>query len=125
MEYGQEADRGHSFIMASIVLAVVSLMTIQFVILPFICGGLSILFALLSRGCMPKISGTGVTAIILSSFSMIFTVIAVIIAVRMLYFDPDMRQEVNKYSMQLYGQSFEDMLKDEFDFELPAISESK
>jgi len=122
MEYGQSYGKGQQFIMASFILAVLSLFTIQFVILPFVFGGLSILFALLSRGCLTQLAERGKAAIVISSVSMTITALIAVIAFQILFMDPAWRKQLNDYSTQIYGQSFDDLFQEAFDVELPDIS---
>ena len=114
MDYSGSYDKGRTFVTASITLAVLSLFTIQFVIFPFIFGGLSIIFALLSRGQLQKINGIGKTAVVLSSISMGITFFIAVMALQILLLNPAQREELNRYSIQIYGQTFDEMLKSAF-----------
>lgn len=111
MELEQETSR---FMKASIILSILAILTIQFVILPFIFGGLSIIFAILERGARKKFSSMNMMAIILSSSAMVVTVITVSFVMHTVMTNPSYRQQLNDYSKQIYGQTFDEMLNETF-----------
>lgn len=123
MEYTPANTKGKSLLTLSVFFAFMALLSIQYVILPFILGGLSILFALLSRGCMPNVSATGRIAITVSSVAMVLTVFVAAFAVRMVLTDSTVRKQVNDYSLMLYGQTFDDMIEETFHTKLPEPGE--
>lgn len=92
MEYQQQKENGQQFLILSMLLAILSFMTIQFVIFPFILGGLSILFAIIGRGSSEKISDRGKLSIVISVVSMVLTVVVTAFAVKMVFTDPALRQ---------------------------------
>ena len=125
MEYQQQIEKEHPFMVVSFVFALLSIMTIQFVIFPFILGGLSILFAILGRGGKEKIPPKGKVAITISSLSIILTVLATTLAITMIFTNPTMRQQLNDTSLQIYGETFDDAFKKSFGVELPPAKTQK
>lgn len=119
MEYQQKNQNGQQFFVLSMLLAILSFMTIQFVIFPFILGGLSILFAIIGRGSSEKIPDKGILSIVISIAAMVFTAVITAFAVKMIFTDANMRQQMNDYSMELYGETFDDMMKEGCGVELP------
>lgn len=119
MEYQQQVEKEHPFMVVSFVFALLSIMTIQFVIFPFILGGLSILFAILGRGGKEKITPKGKVAIAISTLSIVLTVFVTTLAITMIFTNPAMRQQLNDTSMQIYGETFDDTFKRSFGVELP------
>lgn len=119
MEYQQKEEKRRQLISSSLILAVLSLITIQLVIFPFIFGGLSILFAILGSGSNPKIPAKGKVAIVLSSLSIVLTITLSVFAIKMIFTNPAMRQQLNATSMQIYGESFDDAFEKSFGIELP------
>lgn len=77
------------------------------------------MFALLSRGCMTKVARAGRIAIAVSCASMVLTLLVVFFAIQTLLTNPSVRKQVNDYSMQIYGESFDDMVEEAFHTELP------
>ena len=124
MEYQQKVEKGHQFLALSLVFAILSFTTIQFVILPPIFGGLSILFAILGRGSNEKIPDKGKVSIAISSISIVLTFIITVFAVKMVFTDPAMRQQLNDTSMELYGVTFDDAFEESFGVELPPAKNS-
>lgn len=112
MEHQQTRDQGQHFLLFSLFFAIFSFLTIQFIILPFILGGLSILFAILGRGSSERLTDKGIVSIVISSMSIILTIMVTVMAVYMLFTDPATRQQVNDYSVELYGQTFDEMIKE-------------
>ena len=119
MEYQQKEEKRQQLIASSLILAVLSIITIQLVIFPFIFGGLSILFAILGSGSNPKIPTKGKVAIMLSSLAIVLTVTLSVFAIKMIFTNPAMRQQLNATSMQIYGETFDDAFEKSFGIELP------
>ena len=119
MEYQQKEEKRQQLIASSLILAVLSIITIQLVIFPFIFGGLSILFAILGSGSHPQIPTKGKVAIVLSSLSIVLTITLSVFAIKMIFTNPAMRQQLNATSMQIYGESFDDAFEKSFGIELP------
>ena len=119
MEHQQKSEKGQQFIACSFVFALLSILTIQFIVLPLIFGGLSILFALLGRGRSEEIPSKGKVAIVISSFAIVLTVFLTAVAINMIFTNPVMRQQLNDTSMQIYGETFDETFEKSFGVELP------
>ena len=119
MEHQQKSEKGHQFITFSFVFALLSILTIQFIILPLIFGGLSILFAILGRGHSEEISPKGKVSIVISSFAIVLTIFVTTLAITMIFTNPTMRQQLNETSLQIYGETFDDTFEKSFGYKLP------
>lgn len=103
------------FFIASLVLGIISILTICTVILPLICGGLSILFAILSHRKGEDLNGLALTGVICSSISMAFTIVTfalVLIQLPHNLKDEQYLEQLNTTSEALYGVTFEEMLEE-------------
>lgn len=78
-----------------------------------ICGGISIILALLSKGAEPKMHGNAKTGVIMAITGLVLNVV-IVSATLMLIFSPasspEYREEFNKTYEQLYGRSFDDTI---------------
>lgn len=115
---------GMAMATASLLLGLASFFTIMTVILPFICGGLSILFALLSKGYGKKLLTQAKIGIICGIGSLVMTVGILISSIALLLQNPDLligigqqydeliEDTYGESTEDIYGTSFEDMMKE-------------
>ncbi|MBR3684155.1 MAG: hypothetical protein IKL78_04705 [Lachnospiraceae bacterium] len=95
---------------AAMVLGIVTIVTAIFttVYIPFITGGLSIIFAVISRGEKRRFSSTALGGIF-SACVGIFINVAIIVGCFYLYnTDPQIREQVNEYIEQMTGQTLDE-----------------
>lgn len=110
--YGYQPQRSNAFIVLSLVMGLLAVTSCSFIFFACIFGGLSILFAILSKGndrhiqILPKIG-------IVSSVAGI--VLSVFVTAAAFYFvmnDTTFRKQLNETCEQIYGESFDDMLRE-------------
>lgn len=113
MEY-QTRPRKNSFATASMFLGIFALFTISTVFLPIILGALSILFGVLAHRKGQKLDIPSLTGFISSAVALVMTVFTIVSAFKMLptlLNDESFRDQLNYFSEQLYGESFDEMLE--------------
>lgn len=115
---------GMAMATASLLLGLASFFTIMTVILPFICGGLAILFALLSKGYGKILLTQAKIGIICGIGSLVMTVGILISSIALLLQNPDLligigqqydeliEDTYGESTEDIYGTSFEDMMKE-------------
>ena len=115
---------GMAMATASLLLGLASFFTIMTVILPFICGGLAILFALLSKGYGRKMIIQAKIGLICGIGSLVMTASILISSMVLILQNPDMLIDIGQQYDELiedtygesaediYGISFEDMMKE-------------
>ncbi|MFI3213107.1 MAG: hypothetical protein R3Y24_07170 [Eubacteriales bacterium] len=80
------------------------------VYLPFVFGGLSIIFALLSKGSFPTMHKKAKNGIKLAIIAFVINIIVVGSSVYMVFTTPEYREQINIMSEEMYGQSFDETL---------------
>lgn len=108
------ADSENPFASASLILGILAFLSICTGILPFIFGGLSILFAVLSKRRQKPLLSSAFIGVAGSSISMVlsFVIIAVsIIQLPQMLNDPATRAQLDATSEALYGVTFDEMLE--------------
>lgn len=98
----------NSFLIASVICAVLSLMSSCVVFATMFFAGMSILFAVLSKGKDLKMLMAGKTAVIVSVASLAFSVIITVFSVYSVMSDPEARQEFYDQYEEMTGISLED-----------------
>lgn len=97
-----------SFLMISVICAVLSLMCSCFIFGTSFFAGMSILFAILSKGKELKMHMMAKTAVIISTASLVFSVMITSFSVYTVMHDPETRQEFYNEYEQMTGISLED-----------------
>jgi len=90
-------------------------------ILPIPLGALSILFAILAKRKGRKMHHLAITGIVLSCIGIVTAVFILATTYLLLPYmmkDETYRNQLNAVSQQLYGQSFEDLLKDTYGIDM-------
>lgn len=106
---------GSGFATASMVLGIISIMTafLGTVYPPLVCGGLSIILGLLSKGGDPVLLPNARVGVITAIVGLIVNVAVVAASFALVFGNPQMREEfhdqLNEYSEYLYGESFDEM----------------
>ncbi|MDD2972674.1 MAG: hypothetical protein PHE02_11150 [Lachnospiraceae bacterium] len=123
--YGNQYDhasippvkRANSMAVASMSMGIISLvLAFTCTLYPtLICGGVAIIFALLSKGTDAKMHSNAKTGLITAIIGLLFD-IAVIGISMMLIFSPlavpEYKNEFNRMYEQIYGESFDDTMKE-------------
>lgn len=102
----------NSFLIASVICAVLSLMSSCVVFAAMFFAGMSVLFAVLSKGKELKMSATGKTAVIVSVASLAFSIIITASSVYTVMSDPEMRREFYDQYEEMTGISLEDEINE-------------
>lgn len=100
----------NSFLMASLICAVLSLMTSCFILGTMFFGALAILFAVLSKGKEMKMNLVGKSCVFIAVCSLAFSLLLTAVSVYGVMSDPKARQEFYDQYEQMTGTSFEDDL---------------
>ena len=110
--YGYKPARNNSFMILSLCLGILSIATCSFCFFSLPAAGLSILFALLSRGSDKKLQVMPKAGIIISLLGILFSVVITVSAVYLVFTDPTYQAQLNSMCEQMYGQSFDDMMQE-------------
>lgn len=114
MDEYNNIPRKNGFVGASMALGIASIvsMVCMTVYLPFILGGLAIIFAILSKTNpeipMEKKAKTGLTCGCIGLFG---NLALIGVCVTLVFTNPTYRQQLNELCTQMYGQSFDQMLE--------------
>lgn len=115
---------GMAMATASLLLGLASFFTMLTVFLPLLCGGLAILFALLSKGYGKKMVSQAKIGLVCGIGGLCITAMMVGSSMAMLLSNPDMMVEIGQQydtvmedmygqpTEDIYGTSFEDMMKE-------------
>lgn len=114
---------GMAMATASLFLGIISFFTVMSVFLPFLFGGLAILFALLSKGYGRKMLAQAKIGLICGIGGLCVTVLLLISSAAMLLKNPDMLIDIGrqydaaienmygKSTEEIYGETFENIMK--------------
>lgn len=100
----------NSFLMASLICAILSLMSSCFILGTMFFSALAILFAVLSKGKELKMHIMGKSCVFVAACSLAFSLLLTTISVYSVMSDPQTRQEFYDQYEQMTGTSFEDDL---------------
>ncbi|MGN0132440.1 MAG: hypothetical protein ACI4AA_08365 [Lachnospiraceae bacterium] len=101
----------NSFLIASIICAVLSLMSSCVIFSAMFFAGLSILFAALSKGKELKMHFIGKTAVLISVSSLVFSLIITAFSVYTVMHDPESRQAFYEEYEEMTGISLEEEIE--------------
>jgi len=112
-----QIKRANSMAVAAMSMGIVSL------ILAFTCtlyptlvfGGVAIILALLSKGNEPKMHSNAKTGIIMATIGLVFNIVIVFASIMLIFSPmavPEYKEEFNHMYEQLYGESFDDTMKE-------------
>lgn len=105
----------NSFTLAAIVCATLSWLCSCFAITAIMFGSLAIIFALLSRGNLGKMTKVARSVIIASTIAMVFSIGSTILSVRQVFNDPQ--------ELEAFKQQYEMMTGTPFDEDMELIQE--
>lgn len=100
------------FATASMICGILAMVSFCMILPSIVLGGLSILFAILSTRSGQAMLGGAITGLItggIALFIAIFVLVTSFAMVPTLMKDPAYRDYLNDLSMQMYGQSFDEM----------------
>lgn len=105
--------RNNGFMIASLIMGIFAILTSSTLIGGLICGGLGILFAILSCGNDQKFTGTALGGIVTSIIGLIFSFSIFAMAFYIIFSDGELHDRFNETYEQLYGVTIEEMLNGE------------
>lgn len=115
----------NSFAKASLIMGIVCIITtiICTVYLPFIFGGLAIIFAILSKGNQKYMDSSATAGIITSAIGMILDTIIITVFCYMLFTNQSFRTNANEITKSVYGATLDEMFEQSTGFTLPGSVE--
>lgn len=121
MEQQQTIRKGNPFQVASIIMGGLAFLSIHLIIPPLILGGLAIIFAILAKGENAKMSGNNVISVVAAATALVVTVFITIAAATLIFTDGELRKQLNDYSMQIYGVTFDNMVEEGLGIDMPDL----
>ena len=110
--YGYKPVRSNAFMILSLCMGILCITSCSVIFISMITGGLSILFAILSRGSDKKMQILPKIGIVSSVLGLICSVCVTVSVCYLMIHDSTYREQVNEACEQVYGMSFDDMLKE-------------
>ncbi|MCR5283198.1 MAG: hypothetical protein K6E18_07485 [Lachnospiraceae bacterium] len=112
----------NAFMLISMCMGVLSIITspLFFVSLPL--AGLSILFAILSKGKALRMDIMAKVGVITSSLGIVCCVLLTGVMAMLILFSPDYRSRLNETSQMMYGQTFDEMMEMQYGVSLEEIA---
>jgi len=107
-----------AFATASMIMGILSLVTMCMILPALVFGGLSILFAILSTRKGQSMFGGAIAGLITGGIGLVSSIMILIATFAMipsLMKDPAYRDYLNDLSMQMYGETFDEMTGGVFD----------
>lgn len=112
VQISERPIKTNSFMMLSLLMGVLAFSSCSFIITTMIAGGLSILFAILSKGNHPKMHFMAKSGITASVFAMILSIIITSATVYLVFHDPQYREMLNTTYESMYGMTFDEALEE-------------
>ncbi|MBO5622867.1 MAG: hypothetical protein J6N21_04900 [Butyrivibrio sp.] len=107
-----DLDKHVNMASVALVLGLISIPFCFFMYTGIILGGIAITFAILSKGTAKKLLPQAKKAIIYGSIGIVLGYGIIISSVHTIMTDPGYYQQLNTFSEQYYGVSFDEMLKE-------------
>ncbi len=107
-------EPGSSMYSAAFALGIAALIScFTFTVYPaFICGGIAIVFALLSKGRSPKMHNKATIGIVCGTIALVMNTLIVTYSTTMVLTNPELKEQLNETCEEIYGMSFDDMLEE-------------
>ena len=107
-------EPNQSMYTAALILGVITLVSavMMTVYLPFVFGGLSIIFGILSRGQNRKLPGQAKTGIIIAVAGLVLNIGIIAGSFYLVFNNPEVRKQFDITFEQMYGESFDEMMED-------------
>lgn len=110
-QYSERPQQTNIFTMLALVMGIFAFTSCTFIFTAMIAAGLSILFAILSKGRHPKmhfIARSGITA---SIVGLIFSIVITSSALYLVFHNPEYRELLNTTYESMYGETFDEALE--------------
>jgi hypothetical protein len=108
-----QPPRSNAFMVLSLVMGALAMISCSFIFISLIAGGLSILFAILSKGNDRRMQTMPKAGILTGITGMVLSVVITGATVFLFMSDSSYRQQLNEACEQIYGVSFDDMMEGE------------
>ena len=96
----------------ALVMGLISVPLCFFMYTGIILGGIAVVFALLSKGTAQKLLPQAKKGIIYGTIGIVFGYAILVTSVHTMLTNPVAHEQLNRTSEQIYGESFDDMLKE-------------
>lgn len=100
--------KGAGMAAAALICGIISLAGLLCLFPGFLCGGLAIVFALLSKGKESRMLPTAKAGLTFGSIGIVLAVIIMASSVYMVFSNPDLMKQYEMLYEQMYGSDFED-----------------
>ncbi len=107
-----ELDKHVNMATLALILGLVSVPLCFFLYTGIIIGGIAILFAILSKGTAAKLLPQAKKGIIYGTIGIVLGYGILGMSIHNMITNPSYREQLNQFSTQYYGESFDDMLKE-------------
>jgi len=109
-----QREPNQALYVASLVLGITAIVTavMMTVYIPFICGGVSIILAILSKGQFPSLHKQAKLGILLATIGIVLNIIVVSTSVYQVFTNPDLKKQLNDTFVTMYGESYDDMMNE-------------
>jgi len=112
VQISERPIKTNAFMMLSLLLGVLAFTSCSFIFTAMIAGGLSILFAILSKGNHPKMHFIAKSGVMASVAAMVLSVIITAFTVYMVFYNPEYRKMLNTTYESMYGITFDEALEE-------------
>lgn len=108
------AEPGSSLAKAAMICGILSIIfCFTFTVYPaFVLGSVSVILALLSKGRRNKLFSQAKTGIICAVIGLVMNAVILTSSITYVFTNPEGREEFNRQWERIYGESFDDMMKD-------------
>lgn len=110
-QYAERPQRPNIFMMLSLIMGILTFTSCTFIFTAMITAGLSILFAILSKGNHPKMNFMAKSGITASIFGLTLSVIITSVTVYLCFHNPQYRELLNTTYESMYGETFDEALE--------------
>lgn len=121
MEQQQTVRKGNPFLTASMIMGGLAFLSIHLIIPPLILGGLAIIFAILAKGENAKMTGSHIISVVAATTALVVTLFITVTAATLVFTDAELRKQLNDYSMQIYGVTFDNMIEEGLGINMPDL----
>nr|MBQ8253141.1 hypothetical protein [Lachnospiraceae bacterium] len=111
-QYAQRPQQPNIFMIMSLIMGILTFMSCAFIFFAMVTGGLSILFAILSKGNHPKMSYPARAGITASVAGIILSVILTSAVFYLVFNSSEYRELLNTTYESMYGESFDEALEE-------------
>ncbi|MBE5880929.1 MAG: hypothetical protein E7289_01270 [Lachnospiraceae bacterium] len=111
-QYTERPQKPNIFMMLSLMMGILAFTSCTFIFTAMIAAGLSILFAILSKGNHSKMNFMAKSGITAAIVGLVLSVIITSSAVYLVFNSPEYRELLNTTYESMYGQTFDEALEE-------------